>query len=73
MSHLIEPPRVEPISPGELPPITTLPSTDPTLALVTAWHDDEHTGTFIFCDQRPCREIALDIRAEREGHRRVGR
>jgi len=32
------------------------------LALVMAWHDETHPGHFMFCDQRPCAEIAREVR-----------
>lgn len=32
------------------------------LALVIAWHNDTHPGHFMFCPERPCREISKEVR-----------
>ena len=62
-------PPMPPIPTDELrlPPLVTtprsyMPSVGTVVGLLTDWHNDTHPGHFMFCTERPCVEIAREVR-----------
>lgn len=47
-------------------------SADRLAAIVRRWHDDNHPGAFLTCDDQPCNAIGREIAAEKTSTTKKG-